>query len=259
VNIEELLKSSTVVDKKVTEAILSEIKNITTLGGINSTDSEEKSEGHSSKDEGRRAGATTKKLGVTDPRNKDEDKIYEEGTEEQLNDKWKNVRIGFEYDENSILIVWDTYIKKQGIAYFIDDTEQNLSTLFTLKDNLAPQKPAGLLIDKDKLYLNHSGHSISISGPVDYKNHQFQKAVVDLEKAIVQIRRWNQLQHAEGNKIRNHLILFPYHINVRHWGLGILELKINEEDKLTNAEVEIINPSRITEQVLSNFHIRIKN
>jgi uncharacterized protein with HEPN domain len=150
-----------------------------------------------------------------------------------------------EYDENMILMVWDSYIKQlQGIQYFTNDN--SLPTLFKDDgDGMAPIKSAALLVKvaDNALYINQFNHSISICGPVDRSINAAGSAVItaNLEEAITQILIWNN-NPLNIQKINNHQIIFPYHITGGHWALGILELTLNEVGSLTNAKVNILNP-----------------
>lgn len=150
-----------------------------------------------------------------------------------------------EYDENMILMVWDSYIKRlQGIQYFANDNP--LPTLFKDDgDGMAPIKSAGLLVKvvDGALYINQFNHSVSICGPVDRNINVAGPAVItaNIEEAIEQIQAWNN-NPLNIHKINNHQIIFPYHITGGHWALGVLELKLNEAGNLTDAKVKISNP-----------------
>ena len=169
-----------------------------------------------------------------------------------------------EYDENMILMVWDSYLKHlAGIQYFVD-CHQILSSLFN-NDSMAPIKSAGLLIktESNKLYINSFNKSISICGSVDHKENTVEDAVtINLSIAIEQIMLWNALQLEIGTKIKDHAIIFPYHISDGHWALGILELNINEESNLTYAEVKVFNPCPPScggQIISSTAHTNIQN
>ena len=177
-----------------------------------------------------------------------------------------------EYNENQILLVWDTYIVINCLKYFAaskyfekkqhaeDEMEtdqskkeqdkeiqdfiiQNSLKNLCRKDQISLEKEAGLLLNQDnKLYKNCLDQSVSICSSVDKNTNQaFNLITHNLEVAIDQLLIWNNLQTDANNRITNHIILFPYHITNIHWTLGTLKLKINS-DALTNATIEIYNP-----------------
>jgi len=170
-----------------------------------------------------------------------------------------------EYDENMILMVWDSYIRQlEGIKYFTGDLNPLLTLFRNDGDGMAPIKSAGLLIktESNKLYINSFNKSISICGSVDHKENTVEDAVtINLTIAIEQIKLWNAQQLEIGTKIKDHTIIFPYHITDGHWALGILELNLNEESNLTYAEVKVFNPlpSCGGQKISSTAHTNIQN
>jgi hypothetical protein len=151
-----------------------------------------------------------------------------------------------EYDENMILMVWDSYIRPlQGIQYFTGDLNPLLTLFRNDGDGMAPIKSAGLLVRgaDNTLYINQFNHSVSICGPVDREINVAGSAVItaNIEEAIKQILLWNN-DPLHLQKINNHQIIFPYHITGGHWALGILELTLNAVGNLTDAKVNILNP-----------------
>ena len=170
-----------------------------------------------------------------------------------------------EYDENMILMVWDSYIRQlEGIQYFSGDSNPLLTLFRNDGDGMAPIKSAGLLIktESNKLYINSFNKSISICGSVDHKENTVEDAVtINLTIAIEQIKLWNAQQLEIDTKIKDHTIIFPYHITDGHWALGILELNLNEESNLTYAEVKVFNPlpSCGGQKISSTAHTNIQN
>ena len=85
-------------------------------------------------------------------------------------------------------------------------------------------KEAGVLIKNDgHLYLNSEGRSISICGPVDNLSIEeivlFNGITHDLEVALKQIK----IKKSKLNSSMNHTIIFPYHVTIVHWVLGVLD------------------------------------
>ena len=178
-------------------------------------------------------------------------------------DKKTPINTRSDYDENMILMVWDSYLKHlAGIQYFVG-SHQILSSLFS-NGSMAPIKSAGLLIktESNKLCINSFNKSISVCGSVDHKENTAQDAVTgNLTIAIEQIKLWNAQQLEIGAKIKDHTIIFPYHITDGHWALGILELNLNEESNLTYAEAKVFNSLQSCggQKISSTAHKNIQN
>ncbi len=148
-----------------------------------------------------------------------------------------NVNPGSLYDEALIVKVWDSYIKRQKLQYFCkqgsDDKNSSIvTTLFVGSSNgMSLTKNAGILIQKNETLYRRTdsvgvqSFSISICGIVNYCRGEKHNAITDnLDIALKQILTWNKEKVKDEEKIKAHLILFPYHKTANHWNLGILEL-----------------------------------
>lgn len=156
-----------------------------------------------------------------------------------------------EYDENMILMVWDSYVKSQENLQYSDGVQIfnslfNKSSIEYGSNSMAPIKQSGLLIKIDnanRVYINKLNKSVSICGPINNKPNSAEDVVTaNLRVAIEQIKQWNNHQNETSNKIKDHIIIFPYHITRGHWALGILQIKLDENNKLEEAKVRVFNP-----------------
>ena len=131
------------------------------------------------------------------------------------------------YNEQQILKVWDVYIGNKQLSYYISESEEKKS-LFDSINPMNNSKESGLLLQSPKQpYLNISGRSISICGPVDNENmYCFNGITHDLRVSLTQIKSFGL------KSLKNHSILFPYHINQVHWVLGVLNLDYESDGRL---------------------------
>ena len=126
------------------------------------------------------------------------------------------------YNEQQILKVWDFYVRTKQMHYWISDSEEENSLL----TEMILMKEAGVLIKNDgDLYLNSEGRSISICGPVDNLSIEeivlFNGITHDLEVALKQIKI--KKSKLNSSMTMNHTIIFPYHVTIVHWVLGVLD------------------------------------
>jgi len=126
------------------------------------------------------------------------------------------------YNEQQILKVWDFYVRTKQVHYWISDSEEENSLLTEMR----LMNEAGVLIKNDgHLYLNSEGRSISICGPVDNLSIEeivlFNGITHDLEVALKQIKI--KKSKLNSSMTMNHTIIFPYHVTIVHWVLGVLD------------------------------------
>lgn len=150
------------------------------------------------------------------------------------------------YNEQQILKVWDIYINTQGLRYWFGSEEG--ITIFSDANSMNVAKRSGILLNEDgTLFINESGKSVSISGAVDYMSYAnllggYNGITNDLNVALEQIKAWNSIHH-DDHKISSHTIIFPYHITVLHWGLGVLSLNFDRNALQDNMQIiELYNP-----------------
>ncbi|MDF3048139.1 MAG: hypothetical protein K0R73_1257 [Candidatus Midichloriaceae bacterium] len=181
------------------------------------------------------------------------------------------------YGEEHILKVWNKYIQNGidgeklrydvlGVGCIYADS------LFyqDIEKKMRLEYPAGIIICKDtgKLWANKKYQSVSICGPVDYVSKAsllggYDAITYYIKIALQQIRDWNFAKKNE-DKIKSHIIVFPYHITAVHWCLGTLELKFSKS-KMVYASISITNPlpshggSSISEKVLEELSKLIKD
>ena len=99
----------------------------------------------------------------------------------------------------------------------------------------------------EPVFINESGKSVSISGAVDYMSYAnllggYNGITNDINVALEQIKAWNLVHHAD-HKISSHTIIFPYHITVLHWGLGVLSLNFDVNALQDDMQIiELYNP-----------------
>ena len=177
---------------------------------------------------------------------------------------------GSYYNEQQILKVWDVYATTKKLKYWFSNTEERAS-IFADANSMNIVKRSGLLLNEDgTLFVNESGKSVSISGPVDYMSNAnyldgYDGITNDINVALDQIREWN-LEHPQDN-IASHTIIFPYHITVAHWGLGILSLNPDEQQAAGMQTIELYNPlpecggtkisDQVTNEVLTSLRERL--
>jgi len=144
------------------------------------------------------------------------------------------------YDALQVLKVWDRYvIQSKDLRFFCGRHKVALS-LFQRSDCLDLIYNAGLLITKDNtLYENKENTSISICSSVDIVLQLRPDNTVthSLEVALYQLKSWNENEA----KIRDHIVLFPYHVKGWHWCLGQLELTF-KDNTLQTGTVSVIDP-----------------
>ena len=136
----------------------------------------------------------------------------------------------FYYDEKQILKIWDVYARKQNIV-FVDSRMKTKESMF---ENMKILIEAGVLFKKDEaLYINSSGRSLSICGPVDHitvEEPNFLNAIThNLEIALKQIK----MIVFKKNKKMEHSTIFPFHIKNLHWVLGVLDLDFDGKGNFT--------------------------
>eukprot|EP00347_Sterkiella_histriomuscorum_P016707 403352160 len=166
------------------------------------------------------------------------------------------------YYEHQILKVWDQYIQNQGLYFWLSQTKDPVKTLFSQKNTMSLDKQAGILLKRGKLHIvqnsSNTSHgssnrymgslyqstkefeqySISVCGPVSYDVYERQASINDLIKAFKQINKWSLLQ---SQKIKDHVIMFPYNFNGVHWCLGLIKMNFTTAYQLECA-IEIYNP-----------------
>ncbi len=140
------------------------------------------------------------------------------------------------YQEEFILKIWDTYIQKKHLHFWISDSDEKRPSLFSYLKGMNIAKNAGLLINaNEQIYINSEGRSISICGPVDnIATDAFNGITNDLDFAIKQVQ-------FKLSFIKNHTIIFPYHITAIHWVLGALYINYDGIENL-EAILTIYNP-----------------
>jgi Tetratricopeptide repeat len=150
------------------------------------------------------------------------------------------------YNEQQIIKVWDHYIQNRNLKYYFDIAEE-YCTLFQSAESMSLVKSAGLLLEANgNLFINQEGKSVSVSGAVDYISHVVRSGgydgiTHDIRTALEQIKLWNELN--PHNKVVSHVIVFPYHITARHWGLGTLDLFFDSNGLITPiSQIILYNP-----------------
>ena len=186
--------------------------------------------------------------------------------------EWSKVEINTksEYNESQIVFVWDKYIMSQNLVYFIatgngqnnsmqtdqDTAIQSMHLLNSLsaqegkESNIRPLKEAGLLLNSsNKLHKNFANKSVTICTFVERNqnpslsvssNQDFNLITNALEVAVDQILFYNNLVE-DKEKIKDHIIVFPYHITDNHWALGTLEINL-DKGRFLGAVIRVYNP-----------------
>ena len=153
------------------------------------------------------------------------------------------------YSGNHIVKLWEQYLKKSVNAElkFYLDSERTLASIF---NGMAQIHEVALVLESnDSPYLNKDDHSITLCGEVDNVDWTVDdindiKAINSIKKklcdSIKQIKSYNTKY--KNTKIKNHLIIFPYHANAIHWNLGKIQLLFAEDSSIKEAYIDIYEP-----------------
>jgi hypothetical protein len=142
----------------------------------------------------------------------------------------------FLYAGNHIVKLWEQYLKsinkniklytqgKVKDSIFLNGLQQTVEVAMVLNNDHTP-------------YRNKGGQTVTICGEINYEG---DSAKDNISQAIEQIQSYNNTE-AHKTKIINHIIIFPYHPNARHWNLGIIQLTL-EDSKIKQVTINIYEP-----------------
>lgn len=197
-------------------------------------------------------------------------------------DPEENVNVDAWYYEQMILKVWDKYIQTKSLKYFYfyDGCRKCVDSLFTSKDEASLSKNAGILLDKNallgKLYKiknsnddgDNKDYSISICASVRNENVSGNKSgyndiTSNLKIALEQIKDWNANLWNKHKNIENHIVLFPYNLNNKHWCLGTLQINFKLNKNKIDAKLLIYDPllsnSKFDSEVVKEIEELLRN
>lgn len=149
------------------------------------------------------------------------------------------------YNETQILKIWDNYVNKLQLKYFFNNVAQAKS-IFSITNSMDVINSGGILVyENGSLFINANRNSVSICRSVDYissfaKMYGYNSITHNIENVLEQIKAWNTFN--SQNSIYSHTIIFPYHITLGHWRLGVLELNFDKTLGLIETRVNVYNP-----------------
>ena len=141
----------------------------------------------------------------------------------------------FFYRGNDIVKLWEQYLKQnldnenQNVKFYTENEIAN-----SIFSGLSQQKEIAIILNENgTLYRNKDHNTIALCGEVDYTASDIQKKV----KAAKDLLESYNICHED--KITDHIILFPYHVSRGHWNLGVIELKVTEENIFSNCTIAV--------------------